>query len=114
MKGLVVESEGDLTPENAKHLTTEVFLRLITERHPAKNLLLLSGNHLPVLPSYYDQASRQSNIEPVYIQAAVPKKRFLPDIQSPAPPAPRSPPPRSPAPVRNTFLRKKSHDLDYA
>jgi hypothetical protein len=91
----VVESEGDLIGENSKHLTAEVFLRLVTERHPAKNLLLLAGNNLPVLPSYYDQASRQNGGEHVYIQAAVPKKRFLPVIEPSTTPVARSP-----APVR--------------
>jgi hypothetical protein len=97
-EGLVVESEGDLMPDNAKYLTAEIVLRLVTERHPAKNLLAFSGNNLPVLPSYYNQNTRQDGMEPVYIQATVQKKRFLPVIQTTAPPVERSP-----APVRKCF-----------
>jgi hypothetical protein len=103
-EGLVVESEGDLTADNSKHLTGEVFLRLVTERHPTKNLLLLSGNNLPVLPSYYDQVNRQNGYDPVYLQVAVPKKSFLPVIKpakSATPPVTHSPAPpvtHSPAP----------------
>ncbi len=91
-EGLVVESEGDLTPSNSKYLTAEVLLRLVTERHPAKNLLTSPGNNLPVLPSYYDQDSLKNGIDPVYLQVAAPKKSFLPAIQSvaPTPPVARS------------------------
>ena len=95
-EGLVVESEGDLTADNSKYLTGEVYLRLVTERHPTKNLLQLSGNNLPVLPSYSDQSSRQNGFDPVYLQAAVAKKKFLPVIKSASsatPPATRSPAP---------------------
>jgi len=95
-EGLLVESEGDLTADNSKYLTAEVFLRLVTERHPTKNLLAYSGNNLPVLPSYCDQNDRQNGVEPVYLQVAVPKKTFLPAIQPTKisiPPAARSPKP---------------------
>jgi hypothetical protein len=103
-EGLVVESEGDLTADNSKYLTAEVFLRLVTERHPTKNLLLLSGNNLPVLPAYNDQVNRQNGVDPVYLQVAVPKKSFLPVIKSSRSATP--PVERSPAPVRRNFVDK--------
>ena len=78
--GLMVESEGDLTPDNAKYLTASIALRLIMERHPAKNLLF-SNQELPVLPSYQDQTTRQNNIDPVYRQASVSNKTHLPAIK---------------------------------
>mgnify|MGYP006892767629 CR=1 FL=1 len=93
-EGLVVESEGDLTADNAKYLTAEVVLRLVKERHPVKNLLTFHSENMPVLPSYHDQ----NTAEPVYIQVAVPKKSFLPAIQTPRTATP--PVARSPAPVR--------------
>ncbi|CAF1083815.1 unnamed protein product [Rotaria sordida] len=92
-EGLLVNSEGDLTSESSKYLTAEILLRLITERHPTKNLLSPSSNNLPVLPSYYNQGIQQNGTEPVYIQVPVPKKSFLPAIQSSTVPLPvaRSP-----------------------
>jgi hypothetical protein len=88
-EGLVVENEGDLTADNSKYLTAEIFLRLVIERHPTKNLLAFFGNNIPVLPSYYDKGNRQNGVEPVYLQVAVPKKGFLPVIQSSASPVAR-------------------------
>jgi hypothetical protein len=98
-EGLVVESDGYLTAENSKYLTAEILLRLITERHPAKNLLAFGENNLPVLPSYYNESLRQNGNEPVYLQAQMVKKSFLPVIQSASTP-PRV---RSPASVRTRF-----------
>ncbi|CAF3399034.1 unnamed protein product [Rotaria sp. Silwood1] len=92
-EGLMINSEGDLAPETAKYLTAEVVLRLVTERHPTKNLLSSSGNNLPVLPSYYNQGIQQNGTEPVYIQVPMSQKNFLPAIKSPTlpPPVARSP-----------------------
>lgn len=86
-----MHSEGDLTPESTKYLTVELALRLATERHPTKNLLSPSTGLLPILPSYFNQASQQNGAEPIYIQVSVPRKSFLPNIKptsarSPAPP----------------------------
>lgn len=80
--GLVVESEGELVPENSKYLTAEVLLRLISERHPVKNLVAYAASNLPILPSYYVEGIRQGGAPPVYLQVAVPKKSFLPAVQS--------------------------------
>ncbi|CAF5103285.1 unnamed protein product, partial [Rotaria sp. Silwood1] len=93
IQGLMINSEGDLAPETAKYLTAEVVLRLVTERHPTKNLLSSSGNNLPVLPSYYNQGIQQNGTEPVYIQVPMSQKNFLPAIKSPTlpPPVARSP-----------------------
>jgi len=80
-KGLLVESDGELVAENAKYLTAEVLLRLVSERHPAKNLVGYAASNLPILPSYYVEGIRQGGSPPVYLQVAVPKKTFLPTIQ---------------------------------
>ncbi|CAF3995478.1 unnamed protein product [Rotaria sp. Silwood2] len=123
-EGLLINSEGDLTPESAKHLTAEVVLRLVTERHPTKNLLSPSSNNLPVLPSYYNQGIQQNDTEPVYVQVSVPQKNFLPAIKSPTVPLPvaRSPiqfiqsAPQAPAPAsdntRYRIPRINPYDLD--
>lgn len=79
--GLMVESEGDLTADSGKYLTASLALRLIMERHPAKNLLY-SNQELPILPSYQEQTTRQNNIDPVYKQASVSNRTHLPAIKS--------------------------------
>lgn len=95
--GLVIESDGDLVVESSKYLTVEVLLRLVSERHPAKNLIAYSAGNLPVLPSFLVEGVRQGGAQPVYMQVTVPKKAILPAIQPPtigtmiAPPVPVSP-----------------------
>lgn len=79
--GLLVESDGDLIPENSKYLTAEVLLRLIPERHPTRNLLAYAASNLPVLPSFFIDGVRQGGAPPVYMQVTSPKKSFLPTIQ---------------------------------
>ena len=98
-EGLVVESEGDLMADNSKYLTAEIFLRLVKERHPMRNLLLLSEKDLPILPSYTDRNNRQNNTEPVYLQAAVSNKSFLPAIKASTPATPPRSRTHSPAPI---------------
>lgn len=83
--GLLVESDGDLTPESAKYLTAEALLRLVSERHPSKNLVAYAASNLPILPSYYVEGIRQGGAPPVYMQVAAPRKTFLPSIQSQGP-----------------------------
>lgn len=80
-EGMVVESDGELVAENAKYLTAEVLLRLISERHPSKNLVGYAASNLPILPSYYVEGARQGGAPPVYLQVIVPKKSFLPALQ---------------------------------
>ena len=75
-EGLLVESEGELVAENTKYLTAEVLLRLVSERHPGKNLVAYAASNLPVLPSYYVDGIRQGGAPPVYMQVTVPKKTF--------------------------------------
>ncbi|CAF1270425.1 unnamed protein product [Rotaria sordida] len=87
-EGLLVESDGELVAENTKYLTAEVLLRLVSERHPGKNLLAYAASNLPILPSYYVEGVRHGGAPPVYMQVAVPKKNFLPAIQTPATQAP--------------------------
>ncbi|CAF3623238.1 unnamed protein product [Rotaria sp. Silwood1] len=82
-EGLVVESDGELVSENTKYLTAEVLLRLVSERHPGKNLLAYAASNLPILPSYYVEGVRHGGAPPVYMQVTVPKKNFLPAIQTP-------------------------------
>ena len=95
--GLVIESDGDLVVENSKYLTVEVLVRLVSERHPAKNLIAYSTGNLPILPSFLVEGVRQGGAQPVYMQVTVPKKAILPAIQPPnigtmiAPPLPVSP-----------------------
>jgi len=96
-EGLLVESDGELVAENSKYLTAEVLLRLVSERHPAKNLVGYAASNLPILPSYYVDGIRQGGAPPVYMQVAVPKKTFLPAIQ----PQLTQPVLNSPVPVRN-------------
>jgi len=95
--GLLVESDGELVAENAKYLTAEVLLRLVSERHPGKNLVGYAASNLPILPSYYVEGIRQGGAPPVYMQVAVPKKSFLSTIQ----PQLTQPVLNSPVPVRN-------------
>jgi hypothetical protein len=96
-EGLLVESDGELVAENSKYLTAEVLLRLVSERHPAKNLVGYAASNLPILPSYYVDGIRQGGAPPVYMQVAVPKKTFLTTIQPPI----TRPILHSPVPVRN-------------
>jgi hypothetical protein len=77
----LVESEGELVAESSKYLTAEVLLRLVSERHPAKNLVGYAASNLPILPSYYVEGIRQGGAPPVYMQVTVPKTSFLPAIQ---------------------------------
>lgn len=99
-EGLMIHSDGDLAAENSKYLTAEILLRIITERHPTKNLLLSPNPNMPVLPSYFNASAQQNGVEPLYVQASVPKKSFLPSIQpSSASSAPPPPPPPPPAPA---------------
>ena len=81
----MVESDGDLVAENAKYLTAEVLLRLVSERHPGKNLVGYAASNLPILPSYYVEGVRQGGAPPVYMQVVAPKNTFLPTIQTPIP-----------------------------
>ena len=83
--GLLVESDGDLIPENSKYLTAEVLLRLVPERHPTRNLLAYAASNLPVLPSFFIDGVRQGGAPPVYMQVTSPKKSFLPTIPSTTP-----------------------------
>ena len=91
-----MESDGELVAENSKYLTAEVLLRLVSERHPGKNLVGYAASNLPVLPSYYVEGIRQGGAPPVYLQVAIPKKTFLPTIQ----PQLNGPILTSPLPVR--------------
>jgi hypothetical protein len=77
----LVESEGELVSENTKYLTAEILLRLVSERHPGRNLVGYAASNLPILPSYYVDGIRQGGAPPVYMQVAVPKKTILPTIQ---------------------------------
>ena len=96
-----MESDGDLVAENSKFLTAEVLLRLISERHPGKNLVAYAASNLPTLPSYYVEGTRQGGAHPVYMQVAVPKKTVLPAIQPQM--TTTTPLITSPVPVRNQF-----------
>ena len=78
----MVESDGDLAAENSKYLTAEVLLRIVSERHPNKNLLGYAASNLPTLPSYYAEGIRQGGAPPIYMQVAVPRRSAaLPPIQ---------------------------------
>ena len=96
----MVESDGELVAENSKYLTAEVLLRLVSERHPGKNLVGYAASNLPVLPSYYVEGIRQGGAPPVYMQVAVPKKSFLPALQ----PQITQPVITTPVPVRRKLL----------
>ena len=91
--GLLVESDGELAAESSKYLTAEVLLRLVAERHPARNLVGYAASNLPILPSYYVDGIRQGGAPPIYMQVAVPRKTFLPMIQPPLTQSPLSQPP---------------------
>ena len=107
-QGLIVESEGDLAPLDAKYLTANLVLRLIMERHPSKNLLF-SNHEFPVLPSYQEQSARQNNMDPVYRQAPVANRTHLPSIRparSVTPPVAHSSIPE-PSAVRRFFSKDK-------
>ncbi|CAF3501562.1 unnamed protein product [Rotaria socialis] len=103
-EGLLIHSDGDLAAESSKYLTAEMLFRILTERHPTRNLLLPTNSNMPALPSYCNP-SGQNDVTPVYIQAPVTKKGFLPSIQissassSALQPPPPPPPPRSAAHV---------------
>ena len=101
-----MESDGDLVPESAKYLTAEVLLRLVSERHPAKNLVAYAASNLPILPSFYVEGIRQGGAQPVYMQVAAPRKTFLPAIQ----PQTGGPIVASPLPVRDHSLSIQSRD----
>ena len=83
-----MESDGELTAESSKYLTAEVLIRLVSERHPSRNLVGYAASNLPVLPSYYVDGIRQGGAPPIYMQVAAPRKTFLPNIQPPLTQAP--------------------------
>jgi hypothetical protein len=79
--GLLVETDGDLVAENSKYLTADVLLRLVSERHPGKNLVAYTNSNLPILPSFYVDGVRHGGAPPVYMQVAGPRQTYLPTIQ---------------------------------
>lgn len=77
----MVESDGELVAESTKYLTAELLIRLVSERHPGKNLIGYAAGNLPTLPSFYVEGIRQGGAQPVYLQVTVPKRTTLPPIQ---------------------------------
>jgi hypothetical protein len=103
-KGLLVESDGELVAENAKYLTAEVLLRIISERHPVKNLVGYAGSNLPIVPSYYVEGVRQGGAPPVYLQVIGPEKAYPPIMQQQQQQQQPQPVLPSPVPVRRDLL----------
>lgn len=120
-EGMLVESDGELAAESSKYLTAEVLIRLVSERHPSRNLVGYAASNLPILPSYYVDGIRQGGAPPIYMQVAAPRKTFLPNLpptlpqppliqsQLPPPPMIQSQLPQSiitsPLPVRKNRLK---------
>ncbi|CAF4098028.1 unnamed protein product [Rotaria sp. Silwood2] len=104
LKGLLVETDGELVAENTKYLTAELLLRLVSERHPGKNLLAYAASNLPILPSYYVEGVRHGGAPPVYMQVTVPKKNFLPAIQTPVTQAPTTQVPMTQTPIGQSII----------
>lgn len=78
-------------PETAKYPSVRVFLRLLGEKHPVKNLLTLMNENLPVLPSYQNESQVQGALKPVYKQAPSTNRTQFPPLVSARPPGIRSP-----------------------
>ena len=95
----MVQHEGDLQPENAKYESVRLFLRLIPEKHPVKNLLTLLNDSLPVLPPYHAESLVQGAPKPVYSQVSSEARGLFPHIVSARPPGVRSP-----LPVKKTIF----------